>query len=216
MIAAMAIFPLVFLVQPTVAAVVLPRESASNLTEGHLLLYLLGIPVLTPAILAAYAVAGERQQGSLEPMLSTPISRQELLVGKALAAAVPSILLAYAAFALFMGVLVAFAKPEIASALLRPSDVAAQFIFTPLLATGAVWIAVAVSTRTSDGRTAQQLSLLLSLPLVLGPALVAFDVIHPTLRLAVIAGALLLVADIWGWRLVGPLLDRERLITGSG
>ena len=36
------------------------------------LLYLLLIPVFTPPTLAAYTIAGEREQGTLEPLLTTP------------------------------------------------------------------------------------------------------------------------------------------------
>jgi ABC-2 type transport system permease protein len=37
------------------------------------LLYLLLIPVFTPPTLAAYTIAGEREQGTLEPLLTTPL-----------------------------------------------------------------------------------------------------------------------------------------------
>jgi ABC-type Na+ efflux pump permease subunit len=36
-----------------------------------------------PTFVAACAVVGERQQGTLEPVLTTPIRREELLLGKA-------------------------------------------------------------------------------------------------------------------------------------
>jgi ABC-type Na+ efflux pump permease subunit len=57
---------------------------------------MLGIPALVPATLAAYAVVGERQQGTLEPVLSTPIRREELLLGKALAVLIPLVAISYA------------------------------------------------------------------------------------------------------------------------
>ena len=90
-ILATAIFPLIFLIQPLFIVFLVPSVSAGTLEQWHLLLYMLAIPVLTPTILAAYAVAGERQQGSLEPVLTTPIPSEEFLLGKALAALVPSV-----------------------------------------------------------------------------------------------------------------------------
>ena len=39
--------------------------------------------------------------------------------------------------------------------------------------------------------------------------------IHPTLGLGLAVGAGLLLVDCLGWRLVSPMFDRERLITGS-
>jgi ABC-2 type transport system permease protein len=46
-------------------------------------------------------------------------------------------------------------------------------------------------------------------------ALVAFNVIHATLGLALGLGAALLVADALGWRISSATFDRERLITGT-
>jgi hypothetical protein len=40
-------------------------------------------PVLVPATMSAFSVVGEREQGTLEPVLTTPVSRSELLTGKA-------------------------------------------------------------------------------------------------------------------------------------
>ncbi len=45
-------------------------------------------------------------------------------------------------------------------------------------------------------------------------SLIAFDVIHATLGLALGLAALLVLADVLGWRIVAPMFDRERLITG--
>ena len=41
-------------------------------------------------------------KGTLEPVLATPIRRQELLLGKALAALLPSLAVAYALYGLYL------------------------------------------------------------------------------------------------------------------
>ena len=61
----MAIFPLIFLIQPLIVVLRASESSSATLGQMHLLLYMLAIPVLVPAAVSAYAVAGERQQGSL-------------------------------------------------------------------------------------------------------------------------------------------------------
>jgi ABC-type uncharacterized transport system ATPase subunit len=48
----------------------------------------------------------------------------------------------------------------------------------------------------------------------LGPNGAGKTTIHATLRLTLLLGILLLIADLLGWRIVRPLLDRERLIVG--
>lgn len=210
-----AIFPLIFLIQPLVIVFVVPSSSASSLAQDHLLLYMLAIPVLAPAMLAAYAVAGERQQATLEPVLTTPVHREEFLIGKALAVLVPSVAIAYAMYVVFLAFVLLFARPAVASALLRPSDVVLQVLLTPCLAAWSNWVGLAISTRSSDVRVAQQLSLLGNLPLVLVTSLIAFNVIHVTIGLALGLVAAVLLVDSLGWRIVARMFDRERLITGT-
>jgi ABC-2 type transport system permease protein len=211
----MAIIPLIFLVQPLIVVFGLPAAAANELAHGHLLLYMLGIPALVPAAVAAYAVVGERQQGTLEPVLTTPVRREEFLLGKVLAALVPSVAIAYAVYALFLACVGLFAQPAVASALIRGPDLLAQLLFTPLLAAWSIWVGIAISARASDFRVAQQLGTLASLPTAVLAALVAFNVIHPTLGLALGLGAALLLLDGAGWRIVSATFDPERLITGT-
>jgi ABC-2 type transport system permease protein len=133
-VTAMVVLPLIYLIQPLVVVFALPASAAARLSHQHLLLYLLGIPAIVPAMIAAYAVVGERQQGTLEPVLTTPIRREELLLGKALAALVPSVVIALAVYAFYPTCVELFARPAVASALLRGPDMLAQVLFTPPLA----------------------------------------------------------------------------------
>ena len=214
-VAAMVVFPLIFLIQPLVVVFVLPASAAAGLSHEHLLLYMLGIPAIVPAAVAAYAVVGERQQGTLEPVLTTPIRREELLLGKALAALVPSVAVAYAVYAFFLACVGLFARPGVAAALLRGPELLAQVVFTPLLAGWSIWVGIWISARSNDVRVAQQLGMLASLPSVLVTSLIAFDVIHATLGLALGLAAVLLLLQGLGWRITSASFDRERLITGA-
>jgi ABC-2 type transport system permease protein len=211
----MAIFPLIFVVQPLVAVLATSASAAVQLRHHHELVYMLAIPALVPTTLAAYAIVGERQQGTLEPVLSTPIRREELLLGKALAVLIPSVALAYVVFAVFIALVALFAHSDVASALIRAPDVLAQIIFTPLLATWSIWIGIAISTRASETRVAQQLAALASLPTIAVTTLIAIDVIHATSGLVLGLGVALLVGSRLGWRVVSAMFDRERLITST-
>ena len=57
-----------------------------------------------------------------------------------------------------------FAHPVTVSSIYAGTNVLIQLLFTRLLAGWAVWIGIAVSTRTTDVRAAQQLSMLGSVP----------------------------------------------------
>ncbi len=214
-VSTMAVIPLIFVIQPLIQVFALPASAAAGLSHEHVLLYLLGIPAIVPAFVAAYAVAGERQQGTLEPVLTTPIRRKELVLAKALAALLPSIAVAYAVYALFLACVELFAHPTVASALVHPTELLAQLAFTPLLAGCTIWIAIAISTRSNDILVAQQLASVAGLPSVVVTTLIAFNVIPATPGLAIAAAAVLLVLNRLGWRITSALFDRERLIAGT-
>ena len=214
-VATMGVIPLAFVIFPLLEVVFLPASAADALRTANPLVILLGIPALVPSVIAAYAVVGEREQGTLEPVLTTPIQREELLLAKALAVLVPSLAVAYAVYAFFLTCTRLFAQPAVAAAVLRGPALLAPLLFTPLLTTWSIWVGIAISTRASDVRVAQQLGAVVGLPAILVAYLIAFNVIHVTPGLAVGGAVALLVLDGIGWRIVSAAFDRERLITGT-
>ena len=96
---------------------------------------------------------------------------------------------------IFLGVTAIFAQPAAASAVFEGSHLLVQLLFTPLLAGWSIWAGIAISTRSADVRAAQQLAVLASLPPLGIVALMSFNVIVPTLGLALgLAAALLSLA----------------------
>jgi len=93
---------------------------------------------------SGYSVVGEREQGTLEPILITPIRREEFLVGKALAVLLPALVVYYAIFGVFLAVAALFTRPGVASAVFAGSHLLIQLLFTPLLAAVALGLAGAL------------------------------------------------------------------------
>ncbi len=216
-IGTMAMVPIIFIIAPMI------QLFAANATAGtaHLstriglsLIYLLVIPVTVPAVLAAYSVVGEREQGTLEAVLITPIRREEFLIGKALAAFVPTLVISYAIFGIFLAAAALFAHPVIASAIYAGTHLLVQLLFTPLLAGWAIWVGIAVSARSTDVRVAQQLSVLGSVPPLAVLALMSLNVITVSTGVEIGLAAALLAVDLLAWRVVAAMFDRERLVTG--
>jgi ABC-type Na+ efflux pump permease subunit len=118
-VVAMSVIPVIFVITPLVQMLNLSASSASTLLHGAPLLNMLGIPALVPAVVAAVTVVGERQQGTLEPVLTTPIRREEFLIGKALAVLAPALTVSYAVFVLFLVAVEVFAQASVASAVVR-------------------------------------------------------------------------------------------------
>jgi ABC-type Na+ efflux pump permease subunit len=218
LVGSMIVYPALFTALPIATFFARqPSVASASLTKyvGLSLLYLLIVPVVVPATLAGYAIVGEREAGTLEPFLTTPIRPDEILLGKATAIAMPTLTVAYGVYGLFLLAVELFAHSFVASAVFHSNQVLAQPVFIPLLAAWSIWVGIAISTRVGDVRVAQQLTVLGSLPPLALTSLMAFGVINPTPTLAVVLAAALLVVDLAGWRLVATLFNRERLITGT-
>ena len=213
----MTMVPVVFIIAPLIQLFVANATADTTRLDtriGLSMVYLLVIPVTVPAVLASYSVVGEREQGTLEPILTTPIRRGEFLIGKALAAFVPAIVISYAVFGIFLAAAAVFAHPAIASAVFSGTHVLVQLLFTPLLVGWAIWIGIAVSIRSADVRVAQQLGTLASLPPLVVLALISLNVITASTALAIVLAVALLAFDLLAWRVVAAMFDRERLVTG--
>jgi ABC-2 type transport system permease protein len=138
------------------------------LVSQFMLMFMI-IPVAIPVTMAAYSVVGEKTTRSLEPLLATPITTAELLLGKCLAAVIPAVLATYAAFGLFaVGSWLMAGSQLLLAALLDTRWLIAIFIVGPLLAVMAVTFALMVSSRTTDPRVAEQISMAVIVPVLVG------------------------------------------------
>jgi ABC-2 type transport system permease protein len=127
------------------------------------------IPVAIPVTIAAYSIVGEKTTRSLEPLLATPITTTELLIGKCLAAVIPAVLATYGAFGIFaLGSWLLVANKMLLTALLDARWVIAIFIVGPLLAIMAVVFSLMISSRVNDPRVAEQVSMVIILPVLVG------------------------------------------------
>jgi ABC-type Na+ efflux pump permease subunit len=163
-----------------------------------------------------YSVVGEREQGTLEPLLTTPIRQHDLILGKAAAIMIPTAAIAYTVFGLFLAAVRPFAKPAIADGIFGHGPIlVAYLVFTPLPAGWAIWVGMAVSTRVSDVRVAGQLSMVANLPPLAVTALLATNVIDQTLTTAALFAGGLVVLNLLASRGISGLFDRERLVTGA-
>ena len=136
------------------------------LVSQFMLLFML-MPMVIPVTIAAYSIVGEKTTRTLEPVLATPVTTFELLAGKSLAAVIPAVVVTWLGFAVFaVGTRILSTSHDVAARLLDPQWLMAIFIVGPLLAVAAVSVAVMVSSRANDPRVAEQLSMIVILPLL--------------------------------------------------
>jgi ABC-2 type transport system permease protein len=172
------------------------------------------IPLSIPAAIAAYSIVGEKTTRSLEPLLATPITTIELLFGKSLAAVIPAVLATYAAFGLFAaGTWMLVPNRVMFVAILDARWLLAVFIVGPLLAWLSVIFSIMVSSRVNDPRVAEQLSVIIIVP-VLGVFFgqMAGLLIIDRQLIIVIALALVLI-DVLLTYFAVQLFQRETILT---
>ncbi len=128
-------------------------------------LLLLLVPVVGAMALATHSVIGEKQSKALEPLLATPLSTVELLAAKTLTPFVFALALTWIAAALYIGGVVLVSEPGVWQAMLGIRTFLMLCVLGPLVELAALLLAVIVSSRANDPRSAQQLTSLLILPI---------------------------------------------------
>lgn len=179
-----------------------------------MLLYLI-MPVAIPVAIAAYGIVGEKTTHSLEPLLATPITTEELLVGKGLSAVIPAVVATWGCFLLFiLTAPLTGISTDVMAHITGATWILAVFLVGPLMAVLAVNFAIFISSRTADPRVAEQISSVLIVPvmLVLFGQIAGLVILNVSLVL-ITAAVLLLIDAIVIW-LAARLFRRETILTG--
>jgi ABC-2 type transport system permease protein len=136
-------------------------------TVGQFMVLFMMLPLAIPVAISAYSIVGEKTTRCLEPLLATPITTIELILGKGLAAAVPAIAATWAGFGIF-AIVARFlvANSVVYARIVDPMWLIAVIVVGPLMAVAAVNVSIIVSSRVSDPRTAEQVSMVVILPLL--------------------------------------------------
>lgn len=183
------------------------------LLNDQFVLYLLLIPIAIPSAIAAYSIAGEREARTLEPLLATPIETGELLLAKAIAAALPAVVLTWLAYIVGCAGEATVVSPAVLALLLRPTWLLSMALLVPLLALLSTLLGTVASSRFTDPRAAQSVSALVVLPIVgMGIGVLVGRLLLSPGAIALCALALLAV-DLLVLRLAIRVFARETILT---
>jgi ABC-2 type transport system permease protein len=166
-----------------------------------------------PTTIASYSIVGEKVSKSLEPLLSTPTTDGEILLGKALAALVPTLIAMWLGAILFQ-VLIDLATVGPFGYLYYPNgQMTVELLVTmPLVVLLAIEAAVVISTRVTDIRSAQQYAGVIFVPMIF--VYVAAEVVLPLNIMN-----LLLISAVFGVVVLGlfwlsmKVFRREEILT---
>lgn len=183
------------------------------LVSEFMMLFML-VPVAIPVTIAAYSIVGEKTTHSLEPLLATPITTVELLVGKCLAAVIPAIVATYGAFGVFaLGSWIIVANKTLLLALLDARWLVAIFIVGPLLAVMAVTFSLMISSRVNDPRVAEQVSMVVVVPVLAGFFGQVAGLFVLNAHIISIVALIMLVLDTLLLYMTTRVFQREQILT---
>ena len=117
--------------------------------------------------IASYTIVGEKVEKSLEPLLATPTTDSEILLGKGIAAFFPPLAALWGGSALFMLLMDLITRDELGYYYFPDSNTAlVLLLLLPLALLMSVQANVIVSSRVTDVRAGQQLGGLAVVPLM--------------------------------------------------
>ncbi|MGD0817548.1 MAG: ABC transporter permease subunit [Methanomassiliicoccales archaeon] len=172
------------------------------------------IATIIPTAISSYSIVGEKVEKSLEPLLATPATDDEILLGKSLASSIPAILAVYIGATMFMILSDAMTYSNLGY-LYYPNWTAALILLvvTPLTIVFSVEVNVLVSARVNDVRTASQLGGLIVLPFAGIYVLSEIRLISLDTNSLLVISAALLVADVILFYLSRATFRREEILT---
>jgi len=155
-----------------------PKEAVQGFIATYFLILFMLIPTVVPLTMAIYSVIGEKSARTLEPLLAAPIGVGELLFAKSLASTVPSVIVTWLAYGIYLGSVKSLGSEAAVKAVTAPRWILAIVIMVPLLTLLSVNLGILISTRVNDVRVAQQIGGLVVVPVVgLGIAQVTGQVV---------------------------------------
>lgn len=191
-----------------------PTECLQGFMVNQFLLLFLLIPLAVPVTIASYSIVGEKAARSLEPLLATPITTVELIAGKTIASVIPAIGATWLAFLIFLvGARFTAASDRVYALFMDPMWYVAMFLVAPLMTILSVSVAVIISSRVNDPRAAEQLGMLLMLPLMLLFFGAIFGLIPLNLTTMLLLAVFVAIVDVGIAYLGVKLFQREAILT---
>ena len=172
------------------------------------------IPAVIPGPIASYSKVGEKVEKSLEPLLVTPTTDGEILLGKSIAAFLPAIAATYAGATIFMVGIDAVTRGRLGYLYFPNLEIAViLLLLAPLAILLSIELNVISSSRVNDVRTASQLCSLMFLPFIGIYVAGEIGIITLDTNTLLIIAAIMAVLVLALFRVSTSLFQREQILT---
>lgn len=155
------------------------KDQLVGMTDQQVLVYIMSlyffapffliIPLMASSVIASDSFAGEKERKTIEALLATPILDSELFLGKILVSFIPSMIVTVVSFLIYSTVVNVSSFTIFDGRLLLPNLMWIMLIFglAPTLALVSIGLTVMISARVKGVREAQQISVVLLIPILM-------------------------------------------------
>jgi len=190
-----------------------PAKSLTALLNSFSFWFAIGA-IFIPTGLASYSVLGEKIQKNLEPLLATPVTDEELLLGKSISAFVPTFIANSIGGGVFM-LLMDFVTYDRLSYAYYPNwfNVILLWLLVPLACILSIEINVFISSRFNDLRSAQSFAMLMFLPFIGIYVLSEIGFFALTMNNLLILSGIVFILNIVLFYVTKATFQREEILT---
>ena len=165
-------------------------------------------------VIASYSLIGEKIEKSIEPLLATPTTDKEILLGKSFAAFLPPILSIYIGLGIFMVIIDKMTYNTLGYFYYPNWNIAIIIVLVaPLASILSVELGVILSSRVNDVRAAQQLGQLIIIPFFGIYILGEIGYISLGINSLLVISVLMLVIDVILFYISTLTFRREDILT---
>jgi len=207
------LFPIIIMFAGQRNAGLIAAKNLPNLLNSFSFFVVIGA-AFVPLGIASYSIVGEKVEKSLEPLLATPLTDGEILLGKAIAAVLPAIIAMYTGATVFMVGIDAVTVSKLGYNYFPNWTFGVMLlVLVPVAIVMSVLYSVIVSSKVNDVRSANTYGILIFIPLMAIYFASEMGIISLDINGLLIIAAILLAIDVALFFISTATFRREDILT---
>lgn len=195
---------------------VTPAQFGSNVPRilDAFSIFLIVGAAFVPMGIASYTIVGEKLEKSLEPLLATPLTDGEILLGKTISAFIPTLVSMYAGAVVFMVGTNVVAFPFLNYYYFPNWTIAVEvFLAMPAATVMSIEYGVIISSRVNDARSATNAGALMFFPFLIVYFVIQAQIITLDTNGMLLISGVILVIDVVLYFISTAMFQREEILT---
>ncbi len=191
----------------------LPAARIPSILDSFSIFLIIGASFV-PLGIASYSIVGEKVEKSLEPLLATPLTDGEILLGKTISAFLPTLVAMYTGAAVFMVGIDAVTYPILGYYYYPNWTIGVLLlILMPVAIIMSVEFSVIISSRVNDVRSASNFGILMFFPFLAIYLASQIGIITLDIDTLLIISGIIFVVDVILFFVSTAMFRREEILT---